>query len=214
VALQRAGGTGEPKKKLIRFKRKSPSPPHSGTSTLLLGTGNENEDLQSNKKTAVPRSKEQVRDSRRTQPMMSIHGNSEAEAAQGPPGSASKPKLAQDLIKSLMDKESLNQKQQPSAFMSQSRGAGGPGSSGHKLKLRRSPPSRPSASGSKFIGKAAAGSRDREIALSEALNFTTDMKRLGLMADIQNNMKDHTENKKKLVIQKRHISPPPNLQGT
>lgn len=62
-----------------------------------------------------------------------------------------------------------------------------------------------------MIGNAAASSKDHKTAPSEALNFTTDMKRLGLMADIQNNIKDHTENKKKLVIKKRHISPPPYL---
>jgi hypothetical protein len=39
----------------------------------------------------------------------------------------------------------------------------------------------------------------------DALNFTTDMKRLGLMADIQNVQ----ATKKKLIIKQRHISPPP-----
>ena len=128
-----------------------------------------------------------------------------------------KPKLAQDLIKSLMNKESANQKQQPSAFMAQDRG-GTVVASGKKLKLRRSPagrspPSRSSGNGSKLIGNAATSSKDHKTAPSEALNFTTDMKRLGLMADIQNNIKDQTENKRKLVIKKRHISPPPYLQG-
>ena len=40
------------------------------------------------------------------------------------------------------------------------------------------------------------------------------MKRLGLMKDIQNNMNDQTVNKKKLIIKKRHISPPPALNGS
>ena len=61
-------GQEEGKKKLIRFKRKSPSPPHSGTAALLLGTEKESEKDLVIKKGNVPRSKEQVRDSHRTQP--------------------------------------------------------------------------------------------------------------------------------------------------
>jgi len=39
------------------------------------------------------------------------------------------------------------------------------------------------------------------------------MKRLGLITEIQSNMRDSIENKKKFVIKKRHISPPPpNLE--
>ena len=39
------------------------------------------------------------------------------------------------------------------------------------------------------------------------------MKRLGLITEIQSNMRDSIENKKKIVIKKRHISPPPpNLE--
>ena len=97
--------------------------------------------------------------------------------------------------------------------MSQNRG--GPATaSGKKLKLRRSPqgrspPSRSPGDGSKLVGNAAISSKDHTTAPAEALNFTTDMKRLGLMADIQNNIKDHTENKKKHVNKKRHISTPP-----
>jgi hypothetical protein len=37
------------------------------------------------------------------------------------------------------------------------------------------------------------------------MNFTMDMKRLGIMADIQGVQ----ETKKKLIIKCRHISPPP-----
>ena len=41
------------------------------------------------------------------------------------------------------------------------------------------------------------------------MNFTTDMKRLGMMEDVQ----DVQETKKKLIIKQRHISPPPNLNS-
>lgn len=37
------------------------------------------------------------------------------------------------------------------------------------------------------------------------------MKRLGIMADIQTTIIESSENRKKLIIKKRHISPPPNL---
>lgn len=201
---------------MIRFKRKSPSPPHSGTAALLLGAEKESEQDSAAKKGNMPRSKEQVRDSHRMQPTTAKE-ETVAEPKTGRADAEAKPRLAQDLIKSLMNKESANQKQQPSAFMSQSR-AGPTTTSGKKLKLRRSPagrspPSRSPGDATKSIGNAATSGKDHRTAPSEALNFTTDMKRLGLMADIQNNIKDHTENKKKLVIKKRHISPPPYLQG-
>ena len=39
------------------------------------------------------------------------------------------------------------------------------------------------------------------------------MKRLGLITEIQSSIRDSQENKKKFVIKKRHISPPPpNLE--
>lgn len=59
---------------------------------------------------------------------------------------------------------------------------------GQKLKIRRSPP--------------------RQVGV-DGLNFTTDMKRLGIMADVQ----DVQDKKKKLLIKQRHISPPPNLSS-
>lgn len=52
-----------------------------------------------------------------------------------------------------------------------------------KLKLRRSPRQKP----------------------QEGMDFTLDMKRLGMMADIQG----VNETKKKLILKCRHISPPP-----
>jgi hypothetical protein len=44
---------------------------------------------------------------------------------------------------------------------------------------------------------------------SDILNFTTDMKRLGMMEDVQ----DVQKTKMKLIIKQRHISPPPNLNS-
>jgi hypothetical protein len=43
----------------------------------------------------------------------------------------------------------------------------------------------------------------------EVLNFTQDMKKLGIMADIQGVQ----ETKKKLIIKQRHISPSPGLNS-
>lgn len=77
-------------------------------------------------------------------------------------------------------------------------------------KVRRSPPSRTF----KIGNQAPSGSNGDPDGKNEQLNFTTDMKRLGLMADIQNNMNEQTVNKKKLIIKKRHISPPPALNGS
>ena len=51
--LKRADGSkndsqsGQPPKKLIRFKRKSPSPPHSGTSAFLMMPSSEKDGEQS-----------------------------------------------------------------------------------------------------------------------------------------------------------------------
>jgi hypothetical protein len=74
---------------------------------------------------------------------------------------------------------------------------------GAKLKLKRSPvrgdPStkKPSCNPQKELN-------------ADQLNFTHDMKRIGIMADIQG----VKENQKKLIIKCRHISPPPYLNGT
>ena len=64
-----------------------------------------------------------------------------------------------------------------------------------KLKIRRSPP------------RGSSGSKANNDKGKEALNFTTDMKKHGIMADIQGVQ----ETKKKLIIKQRHISPPPYL---
>jgi hypothetical protein len=42
-----------------------------------------------------------------------------------------------------------------------------------------------------------------------SINFTNEMKRLGMMAEVQG----VHDSKKKLIIKQRHISPPPILNG-
>lgn len=70
---------------------------------------------------------------------------------------------------------------------------------GAKLKLKRSP-------NRGDPGKKTNKGKDGD---NEQLNFTHDMKRIGIMADIQG----VKENQKKLIIKCRHISPPPYLNG-
>lgn len=60
-----------------------------------------------------------------------------------------------------------------------------------KLKIRRSP-NREEQDQQKAIGE-------------NPLDFTTDMKRIGIMDDI----KEGQEKQKKLIIKQRHVSPPP-----
>ena len=73
------------------------------------------------------------------------------------------------------------------------------------LKLKRSPNRNEDKgnAGSIFHTKNSKKTKDVQ------MNFTLDMKRLGLSSDIQG----VKENQKKLIIKCRHISPPPNLNG-
>jgi len=84
-----------------------------------------------------------------------------------------KPELAKDMLKNIINKSQADKPKPLQSKATQGQGQSQGESLLKKLKIRRSPPR--GSSGTK-------ASADKGL---EALNFTTDMKKHGIMADIQ-----------------------------
>jgi hypothetical protein len=110
-----------------------------------------------------------------------------------------KPALASDFIKSMIQKKD----KQDGGVKKVGILAGKIGAQqSKKIKIRRSPNREEQEQLKKKMQDAKAKAEN-------PLDFTTDMKRIGIMDDI----KEGQEKQKKLIIKQRHVSPPPPVSN-